>query len=298
MIASYFGIERIVKFLLGRSYVEVGAVDQTYRHSALSWASENGFHSIIKLLIKRPKIRLKKWKTIKKSFAISAEVNTRDSYGRTLLSYAAWNGHMAVVELLTDAGARVSSKDEIGGTPVSYALCCGQAAVASRLIKGAQADSVEKIRQELLLSAAEKGHKPTIKRLLENGAAIEGVDSTGRTPLSWAAKGGHEAIVKLLVDRGAIIEAMDSTGRTPLSYAAVNGHDAIVQLLVATSQVNVRRATIHEGEPDFQENVIELQAVGKLDTIDPHSVELDHHVQGSPLVPGGSDAGDATEMIS
>jgi ankyrin repeat protein len=193
MIASYFGIERIVKFLLGRSYVEVGAVDQTYRHSALSWASENGFHSIIKLLIKRPKIRLKKWKTIKKSFAISAEVNTRDSYGRTLLSYAAWNGHMAVVELLTDAGARINSKDEIGGTPVSYALCCGQAAVASRLIKGAQVDSVEKIRQELLLSAAEKGHKPTIKRLLENGAAIEGVDSTGRTPLSWAAGGGQEA---------------------------------------------------------------------------------------------------------
>uniref|UniRef100_A0A8H7N0C3 GPI inositol-deacylase winged helix domain-containing protein n=1 Tax=Bionectria ochroleuca TaxID=29856 RepID=A0A8H7N0C3_BIOOC len=142
-------------------------------------------------------------------------------------------------------------------------------------------DSVEKIRQELLLSAAEKGHKPTIKRLLENGAAIEGVDSTGRTPLS-----------------GVIIEAMDSTGRTPLSYAAVNGHDAIVQLLVATSQVNVRRATIHEGELDFRENVIEPQSVGKLDTIDPHLVELDHHVQGSPLVPAGSDAGDATEMIS
>ncbi|CAG9952324.1 unnamed protein product [Clonostachys rosea f. rosea IK726] len=272
MIASYFGIERIVKFLLGRSYVEIKHID---------------IQRSLGLL-----------RTDFISFAISAEVNTRDSYGRTLLSYAAWNGHMAVVELLTDAGARVSSKDEIGGTPVSYALCCGQAAVASRLIKGAQADSVEKIRQELLLSAAEKGHKPTIKRLLENGAAIEGVDSTGRTPLSWAAKGGHEAIVKLLVDRGAIIEAMDSTGRTPLSYAAVNGHDAIVQLLVATSQVNVRRATIHEGEPDFQENVIELQAVGKLDTIDPHSVELDHHVQGSPLVPGGSDAGDATEMIS
>lgn len=109
---------------------------------------------------------------------------------------------------------------------------------------------------------------------------------------------GKRPIVKLLVDRGVIIEAMDSTGRTPLSYAAVNGHDAIVQLLVATSQVNVRRATIHEGELDFRENVIEPQSVGKLDTIDPHLVELDHHVQGSPLVPAGSDAGDATEMIS
>ncbi|RYP66586.1 hypothetical protein DL769_005993 [Monosporascus sp. CRB-8-3] len=230
MIASYFGLEQFVKHQLGLDDVDVDSRDGTYQRSALSWASENGFDGVVKLLIKGPKIRL--IKTIKLPFRKGAEVDARDRGGRTPLSYAAWNGHLAIVRRLVKKGARADLKDRIGGTPVSYALCTGQQDIVHELVKGAQAGSVDEIRRELLLSAAEKGHEPIVQRLLENGATMEVVDSEGRTPLSRAAENGHEAVVKLLVDKGADVETKDKYGRTPLWWAAKNGHETVVKLLV------------------------------------------------------------------
>lgn len=233
MIASYFGLEQIVKLLLGMDDVEVDSRDGTYQRSALSWASENGFDGVVKRLIKGPKIRFKD--IVKISFSKGAEVDARDRYGRTPLSYAAWNGHMAVVQRLVKAGAHVDSKDEIGGTPISYALCSGHEVVASRLMKGAQVDSVDKIRGELLLSAAEKGHEAIVKRLLDHRAATDVVDSTGRTPLSYAAEGGHVAVARLLLDKRADVNAIEEEGCTPLARAVDNGSADIIEILLKSS---------------------------------------------------------------
>ncbi|KAI8625984.1 putative ankyrin repeat-containing protein [Xylariaceae sp. FL1651] len=259
IIASYFGLEQIVEHQLRLDNVDIDSTDDTYRRSALSWASENGYVSVVELLIKRPKLRLTK--AVRLSIPKGAKVDAKDIGRRTPLSYAAWNGHLGVVRQLVKKGARADLKDAIGGTPVSYALCTGQQAIVHELVKGTQADSVDEIRKELLLSAAEKGHEPIVKRLLEIGAVIEvngheaivkllvdkganvearhsfanveARDSKyGQTPLSWAAENGHEAIVKLLLDKGANFEARDSGNWTPLSCATEKGHEAIVKLLV------------------------------------------------------------------
>ncbi|CAG9984015.1 unnamed protein product, partial [Clonostachys byssicola] len=338
IIASHFGLDQIVKSLIDMDDIEIDAVDGTYHFSALFWASLNGFAGIVKLLIEGSMLP-----SDLRIFEKGADVNKMDRYGRTPLSYASLNGHMDVINLLTDAGARVDSKDEFGGTPVSYALCCGHTAVADQLMKGAQIDSVDKILQDLLFSTAEKGEDLIVERLLENGAAIEVVDSNGRTPLSWAAAGGHEAIVKLLVDRRAMIETMDSNGRTPLSYAAEHGSTAIVKLLLDKSATTLvvdsnGRAPLSYAAENGNMDIVQLlldrsaanlvmdgtgrtplsyaaekghQAIhrlllatskaevrSKLDTIELHSLELDHQVQGYLLDPGSSDAGNATEMIS
>ena len=230
MIASYFGLERVVKLLLKRDNGEVNSIDGTYQRSALSWASENGFDSIVKLLVRGPSIRFKD--ITKLSFLKGVEVDARDRYGRTPLSYAAWNGHAATVKLLVKAGACAESMDEIGGTPISYALCTGQLDVANQLMKGALVGSVDQISRELLLSASKKGHDAIVERLLDMGANIEAADNQCRTPLSYAAGNGHEAVVRLLLDKGANIEAAHNQRRTPLSYAAKNGHEAVVRLLL------------------------------------------------------------------
>jgi ankyrin repeat protein len=51
-----------------------------------------------------------------------ADVESKDSRGRTPLSWAAEKGHEEVMELLLEKGADVESKDtEYGQTPLSWA---------------------------------------------------------------------------------------------------------------------------------------------------------------------------------
>ncbi|KAN0067109.1 hypothetical protein V8E54_014756 [Elaphomyces granulatus] len=230
-IASYFGLEAVVKHLLGVGGIDLNSQDGTYRRSALSWAAGNGFDVIVKLLIKGPRISFSR--IVKLPFRKGANVNSADRYGRTALSYAAWNGHVATVKLLLRAGARINSSDEIGGTPLSYAVCNGHNDVVGLLLKkGAQVDSPDDIVKALLLSAAEKGHEAVVELLLENGADLESKDDYNRTPLSWAAMSGHQAVVKQLLEKGADIESKDRSGQTPLLQAVVNGHQAAAMLLL------------------------------------------------------------------
>ena len=144
MIASYFGLEAVVKHLFEVGGVDPNSTDSTYERSALSWAAGNGFDVIVNLLIKGPKISLNG--LVKLPFRKGARVNSADRYGRTALSYAAWNGHIATVKLLLRAGARVNLMDEIQGTPLSYAICNGHDDVVELLLKkGTQADSPDNI---------------------------------------------------------------------------------------------------------------------------------------------------------
>ena len=64
-----------------------------------------------------------------------ADVGSKDKDGRTPLSWAAENGHEAVVKLLVEKGANVDSKDNSGRTPLSLAAKKGHEAVV-QLLRG------------------------------------------------------------------------------------------------------------------------------------------------------------------
>jgi ankyrin repeat domain-containing protein 50 len=225
MIASYFGLGKVVKLLLRMNGVDLNSKDSINGRSALSWAAGNGFNVTVKLLIKGTQSYL--------PFRKGVEVNSIDKYGRTPLSYAAWNGHVDIVKLLLKAGAWVDSTDEIGGVPLSYAICNGHETVVKLLLKsGTQIDSKNNIGKMLLLSAAEKGHEAVVRLLLEKDAELEiKSDYYSQMPLSRAAEKGHIAVVRLLVEKGAELETK-SDGRTPLSWAAKEGHEAVVRFLL------------------------------------------------------------------
>ena len=167
-----------------------------------------------------------------------ADTKSKDSqYGWTPLFWAASNGHKAIVKLLLDNGADIELKDsQYGQTPLLWAAANGYKAIVELLLdKGADAESKDnKYGQTPLLWATKNVYEAIVKLLLDKGADTESKDNKyGQTPLLWATKNQYEAIVKLLLDKGADTEAKDSrNGRTPLLWAAEKGHKAIIKLLL------------------------------------------------------------------
>ncbi|KAN0073087.1 hypothetical protein V8E54_009201 [Elaphomyces granulatus] len=139
--------------------------------------------------------------------------DTRDTNGRTPLSYAAERGNALVVDLLLkyDVDPNVKCKD--GWTPLSLAIEGGSAAVVQLLLD----------QRTPLLRAAEKGDKGVVELLLKNGAQPDLEDEGRCTALSRAIEGGHVVVVQLLLAQGA---------QTPLSRAAEKGDKAVVELLL------------------------------------------------------------------
>ena len=134
-----------------------------------------------------------------------ADLESKDRDGRTLLLWAAKNGHKAVVQLLIENDVEADGRDHQKGerTPLS--------------------------------SAAENGHADVVQLLLKSRSEVDGKCRSlndDLTPLSWAARKGHKDTVKLLINAGARANYNGPTHRTPLSYAAERGHDDVVTLLL------------------------------------------------------------------
>ncbi|KAF4197557.1 hypothetical protein CNMCM8694_002459 [Aspergillus lentulus] len=165
-----------------------------------------------------------------------------DVHGRSALSWAAGNGHSAVVNLLTKRSLKtllmrrtlVDSADKHNRTPLSWAVLHGHVEPVNLLLKaGAAVDSTDDIGGTPLYYAICRGHTGVLKLLMKRGTRIQSRDDIQKELLLSAAKRGHEQVVRILLDKDADVECKDSQyGRTPLSWAAENGHKAIVKLLL------------------------------------------------------------------
>ncbi|KAJ4146816.1 hypothetical protein LMH87_001375 [Akanthomyces muscarius] len=225
-LASYFGVQQAVSKLL-QDWQNIDQEDDV-RRTPLSYAAENGYEAIIKLLLAIDKV----------------DIDAKDSWDRTPLSYAAENGHEAVVKLLLAMDkVDVDAKDNWDRTLLSYAAENGHEAVVKLLLATdkVDVDAEDNWDRTPLSYAAENGHEAIIKLLLATDKVdVYAKDDKSRTSLLYATKNGHEAVVKLLLATDKVnVNTRGNWDRTPLSYAAGNGHETIVKLLLAIDKVDV-----------------------------------------------------------
>ncbi|KAE8139806.1 ankyrin repeat-containing domain protein [Aspergillus pseudotamarii] len=174
-----------------------------------------------------------------------ANPNAKDNvYGRSALSWAAGNGHTAVVKLLIKGSlyrpwrkmAEVDARDSYNRTPLCWAILNAHADVVSQLLKaGATIDLEDDIGGTPFEYAICSGNSGVRNIVMKKGSQNHhlSIDRIQTKLLISASKKGDEAIVKLLLENKADIESKDDEyGQTPLSWAAENGREEVVRLLL------------------------------------------------------------------
>jgi len=215
-------------------YWESTSLHPPQRFNTLMIAAYFGLKTVVKRLLEKS----------------AASLNSQDgTYGRSALSWAAGNGHDAVVSLLTKGAginlgwlglplqsrAEVDSLDTQGRSPLSYAVLSGSIATVRLLMKaGARVDLEDKIGGTPLLYAVCSGRAKVTKLLLSGGETeTSAEDGMVRRLLFSAVEKDDGAIVGLLLETGRVnLQVIDDVGRTPLSWAAEKGGKAVVKLLL------------------------------------------------------------------
>lgn len=127
-----------------------------------------------------------------------AKGSTKNAFGDTAMSLAAFEGHLECVKLLTSAGAPLEL-DGTGWSPLSYAAFAGRKDVAEYLIgQGAKVNARAPNSMTPLMLAARNGHTDMVKLLLDNHADRELKTADNKTAREIAIDGNQTVIAELL----------------------------------------------------------------------------------------------------
>jgi len=153
-----------------------------------------------------------------------AEVDARDRWGRTPLTWAVAFGRKNTVELLLTHAATIDLADNLGTTPLHCAAFRGQEDLVELFLsRGADANSTDNGGYDALYYAASGGQINVAKLLLNLGLDMNSRSNDGWTALHTAAYRGHLEMVEWLTENGAEVNASNSRRQTPLFWAA-NGY--------------------------------------------------------------------------
>ncbi|KAJ1569366.1 hypothetical protein HK405_006057 [Cladochytrium tenue] len=159
---------------------------------------------------------------------------TSNSSGLNGLHFASHYGHINVVKVLLDAGAKVDIPDKKDKSTALMESCkVGHIEIARILLeRGADPYFSDKLGRTALHHAAKNGYQDIVHLLLRNGADADAEDTSSNTPLHYACAYGWMATVKLLIAYGANVNSPNNWRTTPLMAAEMKGHIAITKYLL------------------------------------------------------------------
>ncbi|KAI1235231.1 hypothetical protein IHE44_0002871, partial [Lamprotornis superbus] len=164
-----------------------------------------------------------------------AKINRVNRNGRNLLHCAAQRGHIQIMEFIMEDldDVCVDETDKTDRTAFHLAAEYGQLEVVEFLIRlGCSHSAKDKEENTALHLAAKNGHLSVLEKIIDVGVDLDEKNSEGLTALHLAAEGGHSLCVKLLVEAGADINAQTQKKMNCLHYAALHGYEEIARILM------------------------------------------------------------------
>ena len=175
---------------------------------------------------------------IQKLAAAGAQVNARDSHGRTPLHVATFARRDEAIRALAQAGADLSllENDRYDAVTIA-AVADDEKSLRTLLALGASAKLVtSRYDGTALIAAAHLGHDGVVKQLIAAGAPLDHVNNLHWTALIESivlGNGGprHVETLRALVAAGADTRITDRQGNTPLMLARAKGYAEMVRIL-------------------------------------------------------------------
>ena len=222
MAASDRGYTETVRYLVGLGQVDVDQVGGPDATTALQMAAGHNYADVVEVLIDA-----------------RADVEKKDSDGRTPLFRACMIGYLYTVKVLVKAGAKLGVTDSNGVNCLFAASHGGHTETVHYLVDQVGGQDATTALHE----AVDKNHADVVQVLIDAGADIEKKDSFGRTPLLVACRREFFSVVKVLVRAGADVGARDRGGMTCLMIVSKDGSiifmAKIVKMLLCMPEVGV-----------------------------------------------------------
>ena len=158
-------------------------------------------------------------------------------YGNSALLAAVNQNQVALVRVLTEAGADVNLTDERNNTLLHIAAeQCDPEIMQILLGAGADVSEVDTV----LIKAAYKGWQRCVDLLTSKGADVNKLNEKGESAAYYAAQNGHLRVLETLITAGASVNIVNKVGTSVLTEAVRNNHPQCVDLLIkAGADVNL-----------------------------------------------------------
>ncbi|XP_037070457.1 integrin-linked protein kinase homolog pat-4-like [Pollicipes pollicipes] len=132
------------------------------------------------------------------------DMNEGDDHGFSPLHWAAKYGHVGIVEMLIQRGARIGATNMGDDTPLHL--------------------------------AAAHGHRPVVQLLLRSKADVNLTNEHGNTPLHYACFWSYQGIADDLIQAGALVTIANRFGKMPLDCCKGSMATRLHELAVQTGQ--------------------------------------------------------------
>ena len=175
---------------------------------------------------------------IERAFMGGADIEARDTLGRTPLMVAAYRRDTAAARALLRLGANPNALDNQSYDLITIAAVLNDLDMLKLAIEsGGNARAITSpYNGTALIAAAHLGHAEVVAALVAARAPLDHVNNLGWTALIEGVvlgDGGerHQATVEALIKGGADLNLPDRNGATPLALARARGYAKIAELL-------------------------------------------------------------------